>query len=195
MRCPLVLACVVACGVPAPAAADWVVTPFAGVKLGGQTDFVDLEREAAKTKFTFGVAGGLLGDGLLGVEADLAYVVRAFQRGGRAGLVASSHVTTLTGSVLVTLPRRLTRESLRPYAVGGVGATHVAIQDVLGLFKVDRTLATLAVGGGVLGPLSARTSLRADVRYIRDLGAGGPDALGGTRLRFWRATAGVMLRY
>lgn len=195
MRRAFFFACVVVCGLPAPAPADWVVTPFAGLKLGGQSNFVDLEREAGKRKFTFGGAGGWLGDGLLGLEVDFAYVPRAFQGGRGPGLVASSHVMTLTGTVLVAVPRRLTRDSLRPYAVGGLGLMHVGIDDVLGVFRVDSSIAGLAVGGGVIGPLSPRTSLRVDVRYLRNVSESDDPAFGATNLRFWRATAGVMLRY
>jgi opacity protein-like surface antigen len=194
MRRALLFACLVVCGLPAGAAADWIVTPFAGLKFGGETNFVDLEREAGKTKVAVGGAGGWLGDGVFGWEVDLAHVPRFFQRGG-AGLVASSHVTTLTGSVLVALPRRLTRESLRPYAVGGVGVMHVAIVDVLRVFKVDSTVAGLAVGGGVMGPLSRHASLRLDLRYLRNLTESDDPAFGATTLRFWRATAGVVLHY
>lgn len=182
-------------GRPDEATADWIVTPFAGWKLGGQTNFVDLEREAGRTKLVFGGAGGILGDGVLGVEADVAVVPRFFQPGGRQGLVASSHVTTLMGAVIVTLPRRLTRESLRPYAVGGVGLMHVGIEDVLGIFTVDSTVAGLAVGAGVIGPVSARTSLRVDVRYLWNVSESDEPAFGATTLRFWRATAGLVLHY
>jgi hypothetical protein len=66
-----------------------------------------------------------------------------------------------------------------------------------GLFPVDRNLLGLSVGAGALGFVTERTGLRFDVRYIKAVtGVGGPLARPGvSHLSFWRATAGVTVRY
>ena len=56
-----------------------------------------------------------------------------FQNSSGTGLVIGSRVTTLTGSVIVALPLSVTHESLRPYAVGGLGVLHATSEDLLSL--------------------------------------------------------------
>jgi opacity protein-like surface antigen len=193
----VMLAWLVAWLTPASAAADWHLTPFIGLKFAGDTNLVDLEKAAGETKLLFGGSASLLGDGVLGVEVDFGYSPRFFQRAGRGGLVRRSNVTTLTGSVIVAAPLRWTRQSLRPYLVGGLGLMHARIDDVLGVFRVDSNLLGLEVGGGVIGFLSDRTGVRLDIRHFKNLSQPGDEGVGfgTTRLSFWRASAGVVLRY
>lgn len=182
---------------PASASADWLVTPFIGLKFAGTTNFVDLDSAADDTKLTFGGSLGVGGEGMLGLEADFGYSPRFFERGDSSGLVARSNVTTLMGNVIVAAPLSVTRESLRPFILGGLGLIHVGIQDVADVFQVDRNLLGVTVGGGASGALTDEASLRIDLRYLTALGSGDPGTVGfgRTRLSFWRATVGVMLRY
>ena len=182
---------------PLPASADWIVTPFIGFKFAGSTNFVDLEKGAGDTKLTLGGSAGMLGDGVLGLEVDFEYTPGFFKGSNPTGLVASSQVTTLMGNVILALPRSMTRDSLRPYAVGGLGLMHASIEDVLHVFRVSSNLLGLVVGGGAIGPLTNRTSVRFEVRYFRNLTEDESPVVGfsATKLSFWRATAGVTLRY
>jgi opacity protein-like surface antigen len=182
---------------PAAAHADWLLTPFIGVKFAGATSFVDLEKGAGATKLTLGGSAALLGRGLFGVEVDVGYSPRFFERSNRAGLVRRSSVTTLMGSVIVAAPLGLTRESLRPYLAGGLGLIHAETEDVLDVLRIDSNLFGMTLGGGVIGSLSERTSLRIDLRHFRTLSRHGEPVLGSgaSRLSFWRASAGVTLRY
>lgn len=182
---------------PTAAEAGWIITPFIGLKFAGKTNFVDLEKGAGETKVTLGGSVGLLSDGVFGLEADFGYSPRFFQGAGSTGLVTRSNVTTFMGNVIVAAPLRVTRESLRPYAVGGLGLMHAGIDDVLHVFKVNSNLLGLVVGGGAIGPLTNTASLRFDLRYFKNLSkADGPLlGFGATQLSFWRATAGVTLRY
>lgn len=180
---------------PAGAAADWLVTPFVGLKFAGDTNLVDLERAAGEKKLTLGGSVSLLGDGVLGLEVDVGYLPGFFERGG--GLVVRSHVTTLTGSAIIAAPLSLTRESLRPYFIGGLGLLQVRSDDVLNVFGVDNNLLGLTLGGGALGFVTERVGLRFDVRHFRNLSDGDQPAVafGKTQLSFWRASIGVVLRY
>ncbi|MFN2446408.1 MAG: outer membrane protein [Vicinamibacterales bacterium] len=186
---------VVACWPPATATADLLITPFLGLKFGGATSFVDLDRGADNTKLTLGGALTLLDEGVLGLELDLGLTPRFFDP-GTGGLTASGSVRTLTGNVLVLTPRSVTRESLRPYLVAGAGWMNVNIDDVQEVLPVDSNLLGLNVGAGALGPLTERTSLRFELRYFRNL-TSDPDAItiGSARLSFWRTTLGVSIRY
>lgn len=183
--------------VPSPAHADLIITPFIGFKFAGATNLVDLEKGAGNTKLTLGGSVGLLGNGILGVEADFAHIPHFFEGDEPAGLVTSSQVTTLVGSVILALPRSMTRDSLRPYAVAGLGLIHASTEYTLQVLRINSNLLGLALGGGAIGPLTKRTSMRFEVRYCRNLtkDEGPLVGFGSTHLTFWRATAGVTLRY
>ena len=191
-----VLALVWLAAVPGRASAEWQLKPFLGVTFGGGTTFVDLEQAAAQLNFAVGISGVLLGD-VLGIEADLGDAPGFFQSGAQR-LVVKSSATTLTGNLVVTLPRRLTEYSLRPYFAGGAGLMHARIDDFLGVLRVTSTLPAMDVGGGVTGFLTTRLGLNWDVRYFRTVGGtdeGRGLSFGPEQLSFWRANMGLAIRY
>jgi hypothetical protein len=126
---------------PAAASADWFITPFLGIKFASSTSIVDLEQGASNPKMTLGVSATILSDRILGFEGELGYSPRFFERSGTSNLIARSNVTTLFGNVLFAVPRAITRDSLRPYALVGLGLIHVGIDDSLGILPVDTNLA------------------------------------------------------
>lgn len=180
---------------PAPAAAEWHIKPFVGLTFGGGTTFVDAEKALGKPNPVYGVTGVLLGN-VLGVEADVGRAPGFFQSGGQ-NLLAGSRVTTLTGNVVVALPKRMAEYTLRPYFVGGVGLMHVSIEGRLGGLNVSSTLPAMDLGGGATGFLSDRVGLSWDVRHFGSIGEGklNGDSLAGEQLSFWRATMAVTIRY
>jgi hypothetical protein len=182
---------------PAAASADWFITPYLGIKFASSTSLVDLEQGASNPKMTLGVSATLLSDRILGIEGEFGYYPRFFERSGTSDLVSRSHVTTLFGNVVFALPRAITRESLRPYAVAGVGLIHVGIDDLVSILPVDTNLLGLGIGGGALGRLTNRTSVRFEVRHIRNLVPANENVLDfgttGRPIKYWRATVGVSL--
>lgn len=181
---------------PATASADWFLTPFYGVKFGGQTSLVDLENAAGVTKQVFGGSVSLVGNGIVGVEGDVGYVPGYFQRES-GPLVVKSSLTTLMGNVIVTAPLGWTRESLRPYIVGGIGMMRAVRDDTLSAFPVKDNLLAIDVGGGVIGFFTERTGVRFELRYFSSVGqpeAGTTISFGTARLSHWRATIGLVLR-
>lgn len=196
--CLAVLAGVCLSPSPAVAGANWLITPFVGVKLGGDTNMVDLDQAAGEPKLTVGGSLAILGERALGVEMDLGYSPRFFDAGHRSGLVAHSHVTTLTGNAIVAVPVSLTRESLRPFLVGGIGLMRVRIDDVLNVFRVQKNFLAFDLGAGAMGTLTRRTSVRFELRRFQNLTQkenGTGIGFGPSRLTFWRATTGLMFRY
>lgn len=187
---------VCACLTPATAHADWLATPFIGVKFGGDTTFVDFAFGADNTKLTLGGELSWIGDGLLGVEVDFGYSPRFFDP-GPGDLAASGSVTTLTGNVLLLTPPSWTRGGLRPFVVGGAGWMHVGIEDVVDVSPVDTNVWAMTLGGGAIGQLTDISSLRFELRYFRNL-TEDPAVLtlrDGPRLSFWRATIGVSVKF
>jgi hypothetical protein len=192
---------------PAEARADILVAPFIGGTFAGQTTLpvfglptID-PSSALSSSLIIGVAGLWLGSGIVGVEGELAYAPGFFERADGQQALTSSSFTTASGSVVVTLPQSVTRESLRPYVVGGLGLLHVGVDDLLGQVPVNRNLLALDLGGGAIGMLNARTGIRFDIRHTRSVrdDEAPPNGFGGAqsrvRLSYWRATVGVTIRY
>lgn len=180
------------------ASADWLITPFIGMKFSGETTFLVLERGAGERGVTFGGSVALLSNGLLGIEADVAHTSRFFEEDHPPiPLIRSSRVTTIGGNVLVAAPVSFTRESLRPYLVGGLGLIQARVQDLANLLPLKRDLLGLTLGVGANGMLSERTGVRFDLRRLKAItGEGGEFAADGvSRLSFWRASLGVIMRY
>jgi hypothetical protein len=179
----------------APASADWLVTPFLGVKFAVDTNFVDPDQGAGNSRVIVGAAGGYIGTGILGIEADVAYYPRFFERSS-GSLVTSSNVFTVMGNVIVTVPRDWTGYALRPYVTGGAGYMHIAIASAANVFTFDADRFAFNVGGGAVGGLTARTDVRFDVRFFKSATSEEEAVVGfgPTSLRFWRATVGITIR-
>jgi len=185
---------------PHAADADWLFAPFIGSTFAGSTALPDLEQGASSTQFVFGGSAGLWSRGIFGVEGDFSYAPRFFETDNQAGLFTNSNVFTLGGSVVVATPVSVTRESLRPYLVGGLGWMHVSIDEVSIVLPevLGRARNSVAInfGGGAIGFLAPDVGVRFEVRHFRSLERDEDLFTGETQslLSFWRATVGVVIR-
>jgi hypothetical protein len=178
------------------AAAEKQIRPFFGATLGGGTTFVDLENSSGKSHPVVGLSAAMLGD-ILGVEVDFGHSPGFFQNGNKH-LVLKSRVTTLTGNVVLSLPRRLSEYTLRPYVVAGGGILRAQIDDYFGVLQVADVLAVTDFGGGVTGFLTNRVGLCWELRHFGTIGRKPENAgvsFGAEQLSFWRATMALALRY
>lgn len=183
---------------PTLAAAQQIqVIPYFGATYRGSSALLaDLEGGAQESASVLGVSAVRLGDGWLGLEADLAHAPGFFERGSRQIVLPGSYVSTLTASAVATLPVRITRESLRPYLVVGGGALRAKARDLTGVFPVLSTMPVVAVGGGATGFVSNSFGLRFDVRHLRSVGRGDdPLVLDGPRVQYWRGSVGLVFLY
>jgi len=180
------------------ARAEWQIRPFIGFTFGSSTSFVDPDDAIDNQNLVIGVSGGWLGE-IFGLEADLGRAPGFFQtEEDPEPLVVSSAVTTLTGNVILALPRRMAGYGLRPYFAGGAGLMHVDLLGKSGLVRHNRTLPTLSLGGGVTGFLSNRVGLNWDIRRLSTFRGEGEtlgNSLGDEQLSLWRATMAVAVRY
>jgi hypothetical protein len=183
---------------PLTARAELLAIPFVGVAFQGQTseaDFPAAPPVSLSRSLVIGGAGMWLASGILGAEAELAHSPSFFERAqslSTVDTVTSSRATTVNGNLVVAMPRSVTRDSLRPYLVGGLGLMWVFRDDVLSIEKLDRRLLALNIGGGVIGYLGEHSGVRFDVRRTRSIRDGETP---GVRVNFWRATVGVTFRY
>jgi hypothetical protein len=193
---------VVLCGSAREARADYLFIPFIGGAFAGQTSFLDLENtfgddvegDGGSTQLIFGGSVGWLSQGVLGFEGDFSYGSHFFETDNEAGAIQSSDLITVSGSVIVAAPLRVTGYSLRPYLIGGLGLVHSGITYVL-LDPVDDDSLGFNVGGGAIGFLSRRTGVRFELRHFRTFNREA-DLSGEVqpRLSFWRFTVGVVIR-
>jgi hypothetical protein len=174
--------------------AEWQIKPFVGVTYGGATTFVDPEHAVGHPNPVIGVSGMLLGE-IFGVEADFGHAPGFFQRDNQQ-LVFDSSATTLTGNIVVALPRRLAEYSLRPYFVGGAGFVAVRTDIAQDVPYISRSLQVMDLGGGVTGFLTHRIGVSWDVRYFRSIDRTFESGLsiGSEQLSFWRANMAIVIR-
>jgi hypothetical protein len=178
---------------PRPATAEWIVSPYVGVRFASDTTFLGSLEAAERNRFTFGSSVGLLTDGVLGVEADVSFVPGYFELLDRRGTVVA-----VMGNVIAATPLRVARYGLRPYIVGGLGMLYARAGSVR-LDIENSRLFGMNIGGGAIGPLSPRSSVRFDLRYFRNLShdeaARDPIAGDPADLSYWRATVGLTFRF
>jgi hypothetical protein len=182
---------------PSPASADWLFTPYIGTAFSAETTLLALDRGAGQKKLTFGISGTLLSDKILGIEGSIGHIPGFFSSSAASGLIQGSRVTMVTGSVVVAAPLALTRESLRPYVIGGLGLMQARASDKAGIFPIAKDFLAVNFGGGAIGMLTPRSGVRFEVRHFKAAsGADGPLAREGlSRLSFWQASVGLALRY
>lgn len=179
---------------PRAAGAEWQLKPFGGVTFGGDSPFVDLDGVQGDRKINLGTSLIWQGE-VLGLEGDVATTSGFF--GGDARVITRSHVATVTGNVLIALPRRIAEYSLRPYAVVGIGTAHTSFTDGSKVYEYSKALPIWDVGGGATGFISDTVGLNWDFRLIRTLRPQEPssgEVVEKKRLSFWRLTMGFAFR-
>jgi hypothetical protein len=185
---------------PSVADADWLFSPFIGGAFAGSTALPDLEQGASATQIIFGGSAGWWSPGIFGFEGDFAYAPRFFETDNQGGIVINSNAMTFSGSVIVATPVSVTRESLRPYLVGGLGWMHASIDEIQNVFPEifgrARNSVGLNFGGGAVGFITPRTGVRFEVRQFRSLERDENLLTGETKslLSFWRATVAVVIK-
>ena len=183
---------------PSSARAEWQLKPFGGITFGGDTTFVaDLDGIAGKPKLNLGISALWLGE-VLGLEGDVATTAGFFSGDPSSvqPLVLRSHVATVSGNVVVALPKRIAQYSLRPYAVGGLGVLHVGFTDRQTALGDSNYRPAWDVGGGVTGFLTDLVGVNWDVRFFRTTSgsSAASQSLADGQLSFWRATMGFAIR-
>ena len=191
---------------PAPAAADWLFTPFVGTTFGGSADFDDglPGGDEFERQFTYGASLGWMGAGIVGFEFDFGYSPNYFETLADTDddftFADDSNVTTLMANVLLGAPiGGQTGPGIRPYGVAGVGLIRTQASSVENFFDVDSNDWGMNVGGGIIGFFGDNIGIRGDVRYFRAFEGGDDDDdfpdFDLADFDFWRASVGVTFRF
>ena len=107
-------------------------------------------------------------------------------------------VTTVTGNVMVAVPRRWTEYALRPYFVGGAGMMRVQRQDYFDVFNIANLYAATDIGGGATGFVTNGVGICWEARYFRAISRQSQTSgvtFGPEELSFWRASMAIAIRY
>jgi len=186
-------AAVISFSAPRSCTAEWQFKPFIGAVYGADTTDVRVPSSSLHPHLTFGGNVTLLGD-IFGLEGDFGHAPGVFQATS-APLVEDSGVTTITGNVVVAMPRKLAQYTLRPYLVGGAGMMHIRL-DALGGLQSTSDLQAMDLGGGVTGFLTRRVGVSWDVRYFRSIDRTQQNGFTFTseHLSFWRAGMAMAIR-
>lgn len=188
---------------PAPAAADWLFTPFIGTTFNGSADFDDgfPGGDEFERKITYGASLGWMGAGALGFEFDFGYAPNFFETlvdDEEFSFADDSNVTTLMGNIIIGAPiGGQSGAGIRPFGVAGLGLIRTQVTTVDGFFDVDGNDWGFNVGAGIIGFISDNVGIRGDIRYFRSFEGDDEEdfdfALG--EFDFWRATVGVTFRF
>lgn len=208
-KCLVTAAVVLAASTVAPrsASADWVLTPFVGWNFGGSADVSGNGGASTVNRFAhkanFGASAAYMGKGIVGGEVDFGYSPNFYANTTSTGFQfanSSTNVTTLTGNVIIGIPIGSSyAQSVRPYAVAGVGLLRSRVGDAAGLFDVSsKNDFGFDLGGGLMGFVHKNVGLRGDVRYFRGFKGAPSSSATGLALgnfQFWRASAGVTFKF
>ncbi|MGH9141848.1 MAG: hypothetical protein ACRD2I_12015, partial [Vicinamibacterales bacterium] len=177
-------------------AADRQIRPLVGATFGGGTTFVDPEDAIGTFNPAIGGSAVFLGE-VFGAEAEVADAPGFFESGDKH-LVLRSHVTTISGNVIIAAPHRWTEYWLRPYFVAGGGLMRVSTTTSFNVFDVAKVIPQVDVGVGVVAFLTNRVGVSWDVRRFQSVGSDTKEvglSIGGESLSFWRATMAAVIRY
>jgi hypothetical protein len=177
-------------------AADRQIRPLIGTTFAGSTTFVDPELAADNSHLVIGVSAVFLGE-IFGAEVDVADAPGFFEAGDKQ-LVRSSHVTTLTGNVVIAAPHRLTEYSLRPYFVGGFGLMSVNKTTAFTVFDDSAVIPAWDAGVGAVAFLTNKVGIAGEIRRFHSVGSRTSNtglSFGEAQLTFWRATVAAVIRY
>jgi Outer membrane protein beta-barrel domain len=176
---------------PIQARAEGYVTPWVGANWGSGNN-LDNGRAA------FGVNAGAMGAGIIGGEVAFGYSPSFF---GTENDFGSNTVLDLMGNVIIGIPVGGSHgKGIRPFVTGGVGLLRTQIDGgSLANVSSSNNMFGWNAGAGVMGYFNEHVGLRGDLRYTRgfeDLNTGNTvvDLDGSNQLKYWRVSAGVVIR-
>jgi opacity protein-like surface antigen len=148
---------------PAPARADFLFIPFAGVNFGGDSG-KELGDAIDASRYTFGASLSFMGAGVFGVEGDFSYSPDFFGGTDRG----DSNVWSAMGNLVLGIPFGGQQGfGVRPYGVVGVGVVHASGDAFETTLSFSDYKVAWDFGGGVMMFFTTHVGIRADVRYIR----------------------------
>jgi outer membrane protein with beta-barrel domain len=173
-------------GTAHPARAQGFISPFAGYNFGGDAAGCASLQNCDEKRLNVGVSVGTT-HGVFGFEEDIGYASEFF--GKTAG--GDNALLTVMSNLMVVIPAG----PIRPYALVGLGLIRPHVQFDAASLALDKNALGYDIGGGINIFLAHAIGIRGDVRHLRtvqDLTLG---VFSSDQLDFWRASAGITLRF
>lgn len=166
---------------PAPARADVMLSPFAGVTFGG---------DAKAHKPTFGGAVTFFGNGL-GFEFELAHTPNFF-----GDELADTNVTTISANIVGGGDVK-NAKNVKVYFVAGVGLMRTGLSASELTEEAHYNNFGINLGGGVNYLITQHVGLTGGVRYFRRLEKASDNGVIpiASNFDFFRATLGVIAHF
>jgi len=185
-RCVLVLAAALLASTAIPARAQGFISPFAGFNFGGDSANCASLRNCEEKRLNLGASFGTT-HGIFGFEEDIAYSRDFF--GTTPG--GSNAVLTVMSNLIIVVPAG----PIQPYAIVGLGLIRPHAQLDVTSLAVDTNSLGYDIGGGLNIFLGHTVGVRGDVRHLRTLQDVTLGLFSKDQLDFWRASAGLTLRF
>ena len=172
---------------PRPARADGFITPYIGFNYGGDSANCVNATSCDEHRLNWGVAFGTM-HGIFGFEEDLGYAPDFF---GTTTTGTESGVLTVMSNVMILVPAG----PIQPYVVGGLGLIRPHVKLDSSALSVDQNTLGYDIGAGInIYPLHG-LGLRGDIRHLHTLQDLTLGVFQNQTLDFWRASAGLTLRF
>jgi hypothetical protein len=170
----------------APARAQGFISPFAGYSFGGDAANCAGLQNCEDRRLNAGVSVGTT-HGILGFEEDIAYAPDFF---GRAP-GESNAVLTVMSNLMLVVPAG----PIQPYAIVGLGLIRPHVQFDAASLALDKNALGYDLGGGLNVFLAHAVGIRGDVRHFHTMSDVTLGLFSNDQLDFWRASAGLTLRF
>jgi opacity protein-like surface antigen len=170
----------------APAHAAGFISPFLGFNFGGDSANCIGLTNCEEKRANWGIAVGTT-RGVFGFEEEIAYAPSFF---GKAP-DGDNGVLTLMSNVMLIIPAG----RVRPYGLVGVGLIRPHMKFDATSLAVDKNAIGWDIGGGINIFVTPAIGLRGDLRHIRTLEGVTLSIFSADKLDFWRASAGMTLRF
>jgi opacity protein-like surface antigen len=171
---------------PVAAHADGFITPFAGFNFGGDSANCISATNCEEKRINWGVSLGTT-HGVFGFEEDIGYAPEFF--GKTSG--GDNAVLTVMSNVMIVVPAG----PIQPYVLAGLGLIRPHAKLDSSALSVDQNTLGYDIGGGLNVFLLHGLGLRGDVRHLHTLQDVTLGVFQNQPLDFWRASAGLTLRF
>jgi hypothetical protein len=173
-----------------PARADGYIVPFVGFNFGGDSSANCAHLTDCKEKrLNLGVSLASVGP-VFGLEEDISYAKNFFgETPGVDNSVFSAMSNLLVGVGV---------GPVRPYVVGGLGLIRPHVSSLTGSLTslgTGKNAFGYDLGGGVAAIFGRHLGVRGDVRQFRTMENVNLLLFTGQKLKFWRASAGLVLAF
>ena len=169
-----------------PAQAQGFISPFAGYNFGGDSANCISLQNCEEKRLNLGVSFGST-HGIFGFEEDVAYARDFF---GKTPGGNNAMLTVMTNLMLV-----VPAGPIQPYALIGLGLMRPHLQFDAVSLALDKNALGYDIGGGLNIFLSHAIGIRGDVRHLRTFQDVTLGLFSNDQIDFWRASAGLTLRF